>query len=112
MCLDLVGASVIEHRVTDYKRSQECYRIVKQIDGVEACMELNLTKRTCVIWYPMHPSRETRFHEQNHCRGWAHTIRRRGGEIFYDWSPMSQLADVDGLLDPAADGADQERGGS
>ena len=93
MCLDLVGASVIEHRVTDHKRSRECYKIVKQIDGVEACMELNLTKRTCVIWYPLSPSKETRLHEQNHCRGWAHTSKTRGGKVRYSWSPMAELHD-------------------
>lgn len=74
-------------------------------------MELNLTKRTCVIWYPRSPSKETRLHEQNHCRGWAHTSKTRGGKIFYDWSPMAQLADVDGLREPSADGPDKERGG-
>ena len=109
LCPDLVGASVIEHRVTDYRRSQECYRIVKQVDGVEACMELNLTTRTCVIWFPQSPSKETKLHEQNHCRGWGHSERYRGGKVFYSWSPFVELGGVRG---PAADGPDQERGGS
>ena len=29
ICPDLVGATVIEHRIPDHKRDQECYRIVK-----------------------------------------------------------------------------------
>ena len=45
-------------------------------------MELNLTKRTCVIWYPRSPSKETRLHEQNHCRGWAHTTRAVAARSF------------------------------
>ena len=109
LCPDLVGASVIEHRVTDYRRSQECYRIVKQVEGIEACMELNITKRTCVIWLPRSPSKETRLHEQNHCRGWGHSERSRGGKVFYSWSPFSELG---GVFDPAADGSGEEGAGS
>ena len=109
LCPDLVGASVIEHRVTDHRRSQECYRIVSAIEGIEACMELNLTKGTCVIWFPLSPSKETRLHERNHCRGWGHTSRTIGGKVFYSWSPFAEL---DGLLDPTADGSGEEGSGS
>ena len=109
MCPDLVGATVIEHRVSDYRLQQNCYKYVSAIEGVDACMELNLTARTCTIWFPLSPSKETRLHERNHCRGWGHTSRTIGGKVFYSWSPFAQL---DGLRGATADGSGEEGSGS
>jgi len=87
LCRDLVGAQIIEHRLDDAQLAAECYRIVKCKDGVDACMELNLTTGVCHIYYPARPDRETYLHEQNHCRGWKHGHRSFGT---YRWRPMPE----------------------
>ena len=88
ICPDLVGATVIEHRVPAYKRDQECYRIVS-MGNVDACMELNLTTGICTIWYDHHAGRETKNHERSHCNGWAHTYNRQRQR--YEWYPMDEV---------------------
>ena len=50
LCEDLVGATVIEHRLADHTLDSICYRIVKTTN-VHACMELNLNTRVCNIYY-------------------------------------------------------------
>ena len=87
ICPDLVGATVIEHRVPDYKRDQECYRIVKT-SNVDACMELNFTTGVCNIYYGWRPDKATRNHERSHCNGWAHTYSRQRQQ--YEWYPMPE----------------------
>lgn len=103
LCEDLVGASVIEHRLADYQVDKICYNIVKTSD-VHACMELNLTTRTCKIYYRRDAGFATRTHEKNHCRGWGHThtITFRG-RIRYDWFPMPEvIVDLNGSPEPPA----------
>lgn len=99
LCPDLVGATVIEHRVADYALKQNCYSFVNLRDGYVACMELNLTTRTCTIYFDKHPGRKTRLHEQNHCRGWAHETSVRGREVHYRWRPMPELGGVQPFTD-------------
>ena len=96
MCPDLVGAVVIEHRLADHELAKNCYRLVNISDGVDACMELNLTTRTCTIYYPKNPSKEVWLHEQAHCRGWEHRRRFMGFDVHYLWSPMRELGLVHG----------------
>ena len=106
LCEDLVGASVIEHRLADYQVDKICYRIVKTSE-VHACMELNITKRTCNIYYRRDAGFATRTHEKNHCRGWGHTHTTTfRGRIRYDWSPMPEvIVDLNGSQAPPATSA-------
>ena len=92
LCEDLVGATVIEHRLADHTLDSICYRIVKDTN-VTACMELNLNTRVCNIYYRRNgASYTTRTHEHNHCRGWAHTHKVGfRGQVRYDWAPMIEL---------------------
>ena len=91
-CEDLVGATVIEHRLADHTLDSICYRIVNTTN-VQACMELNLNTRVCNIYYRKNSaSYTTRTHERNHCRGWGHTHKIGfRGEIRYEWAPMIEL---------------------
>jgi hypothetical protein len=93
ICPDLVGATVIEHRVPGYQRDQECYRIVKGVLEVDACMELNLSTGVCTIWYDRRADRETRNHERSHCNGWAHTWDPQKRK--YRWFPMDEVRKYD-----------------
>ena len=99
LCDDLVNATVIEHRLADYELQKICYRIVK-VHGVDACMELNFTTGVCNIYFPRNPNRETRLHERNHCRGWAHKQARWGQE--YQWFIMPEAI---ALQEPPAEPA-------
>ena len=93
ICPDLVGATVIEHRVPEYQRDQECYRIVKGVLDVDACMELNLTTGVCTIWYDRRADRETRNPERSHCNGWANTWDPQKRK--YRWFPMDEVRKYD-----------------
>ena len=89
ICPDLVGATVIEHRVPDYKRNSECYRIMNGVLQVDGCMELNLTTKVCHIWMGKKPNRLTVNHEWSHCMGWAHTWDPQKKR--YEWFPMPEV---------------------
>lgn len=89
ICFDLVGATVIEHRVPEYKRNQECYKLVTGVAKVDACMELNLTTGVCTIWFDKNPSKEEINHEYSHCNGWQHTWNSRTRR--YEWFPMPEV---------------------
>ena len=91
ICHDLVGASVIEHRLPSYQVDQICHRLVNN-GGADACMELNLTTGTCNIYYRRDAGSATVMHERNHCRGWRHDHKTTfRGSIRYDWSPMIEV---------------------
>ena len=88
ICPDLVGATVVEHRV----RFPEipCDRFVTiPPDGVDGCMALNLTTGVCTIYVESHPDKETLNHEWSHCMGWAHTWDSQKQR--YEWFPMDEV---------------------
>jgi hypothetical protein len=88
ICPDLVGAIVIEHVSHLYQNS--CYRIVKGLqDGVDGCMELNITTGICNVYLPPRASTEVRNHEYSHCNGWAHSWNHRTQR--YEWYPMPEV---------------------
>jgi hypothetical protein len=91
ICPDLVGATVIEHRVPEYLKVKNCYRIMNGILQVDGCMELNLTTKVCHIYMDKKPTRLTVNHEWSHCMGWAHTWDNQRQR--YEWFPMPELSE-------------------
>ena len=89
ICPDLVGATVIEHRVPEYLKTKNCYRIMNGILSVDGCMELNLTTGVCHIWMDKHPEKATVNHEISHCNGWQHTWNSQTRR--YEWFPMPEV---------------------
>jgi len=92
ICPDLVGATVIDHRVSDPEK--HCDRFVTvPAAGLDGCAALNLTTGICTIYRDRRSGRETKRHEWSHCMGWAHTWdpqKRR-----YEWFPMPEVRKYD-----------------
>lgn len=93
ICPDLIGATVIEHRVPEYEKTKNCYRIMNGILAVDGCMELNLSTGVCHIYTDRSPSRETVNHEWSHCMGWAHNWNPQ--RRVYEWFPMPEVRKYD-----------------
>jgi len=88
ICPDLVGATVIEHRVQIPEISCEPF-VTVPAQGLDGCMALNLTKGTCDIYIGMRADRATINHEWSHCMGWAHTWDPQKQR--YEWFPMPEV---------------------
>ena len=92
ICPDLVGATVIEHRVKFPEKPCDRY-VTVPAQGIDGCAALNLTTGVCTIYLELHPSREAVRHEWSHCMGWHHTWdpqKRR-----YEWFPMPEVLKYD-----------------
>ena len=92
VCPDLVGATVIEHRVRNPEKPCDRY-VTVPAEGLDGCAALNLTTGICTIYMERNPSRATIRHEYSHCMGWQHNWdpqRRR-----YEWFPMEQVLKYD-----------------
>ena len=88
ICPDLVGATIIEHRVVDPSYSCDSFVNVP-VDGVDGCMQLNITTGVCTIYVGFKADLATRNHEMSHCHGWQHTWNRLTHR--YEWFPMPEL---------------------
>ena len=103
ICPDLVGATVIEHRVRNPE--QKCDRFVTvPAAGLDGCAALNLSTGVCTIYINWRTGREVKNHEWSHCMGWHHTWdpqKRR-----YEWHPMPEVR----KYDFSASGKATERG--
>ena len=78
LCEDLLGFRVEEVRTfSEQLIDRKCGM------GVTACAKVNFTTGVCTIYMPKRATRETRMHERNHCRGWAHPDYNNT-----DWFPM------------------------
>ena len=88
ICPDLVGATVIEHRVRFPEIPCDRY-VTVPAEGVDGCMALNLTTGICTIYLERQPSKEAVRHEWSHCMGWAHTWDPQKGR--YEWFPMDEV---------------------
>ena len=88
ICPDLVGATVIEHRVTNPENQCDRYVTVPAA-GLDGCAALNLTTGICTIYMDRRSGKATKNHEWSHCMGWHHTWdpqRQR-----YEWFPMAEV---------------------
>ena len=92
ICPDLVGATVIEHRVRFPE--VECDRFVNvPVEGVDGCMALNLSTGVCTIYLDKKADRDTVRHERSHCNGWHHTWDPQKHR--YEWFPMPEVLKYD-----------------
>ena len=92
ICPDLVGATVIEHRVQVPENSCDDFVTVPAV-GLDGCMTLNLTTGVCTIYVGTHPDKATLNHEWSHCMGWAHTWSKLHQR--YEWFPMPEVLKYD-----------------
>ena len=92
ICPDLVGATVIEHRVRFPEIPCDRY-VTVPADGLDGCMALNLSTGICTIYLESKPSKEAVRHEWSHCMGWAHTWDPQKGR--YEWFPMDEVRKYD-----------------
>ena len=92
ICPDLVGATVIEHRVRFPEFSCERFMTIPAAD-IDGCAILNLTTGICTIYLEKRASKEAVRHEHSHCNGWHHDWdpqRRR-----YSWHAMPEVLKYD-----------------
>ena len=101
ICPDLVGATVIEHRVRFPEKPCDSY-VTVPAQGLDGCAALNLSTGVCTIYMERHPSRETVRHEWSHCMGWAHTWDPQKQR--YEWFPMPEVLKYDFAAKEGADG--------
>lgn len=96
---DLVGAKV---EVVLYNYKSEVISACKVLE-VEACAELNITKKECTIRAYKGNLRHVLNHEMNHCRGWSHGRARRDGVHRWRekkaleklrWEPFRELSEL------------------
>ena len=59
------------------------------VEGVDGCMQLNLTTGVCTIYRDSRSGKETKNHEWSHCHGWAHAWDRQRQR--YEWFPMPEV---------------------
>ena len=92
ICPDLVGATVIEHRVRIPEIPCDKY-VTVPAEGLDGCMALNLTTGVCTIYVGRMADEATVNHEWSHCMGWAHTWDRQKQR--YEWYPMDEVRKYD-----------------
>ena len=88
ICPDLVGATVIEHRVRFPELSCDGF-VTIPASGIDGCAILNLTTGICTIYLDKRASKAAVRHEWSHCMGWHHNYdpQRR----MYRWHAMPEV---------------------